>query len=285
MKPPRIFDGNVHFRPAAIGLNVDAQTAEAARGLRTEADLQPEEFLACLESSTPEFRAGFDRANFMFFNTELAGTDKLAPVVARIEKDFPGSVCTALLDFRRPDCAASVRNLKSLGFRGVKFHPYAQQIENEEMSRILAVCEEAESLGLVIQVCTSFGTAKMHRHDGLGLACRISEVVSRVPLVLLHSGGLRCMEAFLLAEDKPNVILETSFSLNYWSGSRLMEDFMFAFKRLGPDRVMYGSDFPYVSCVDAQTCLTRELERHAFSSADMDAVFFATAARVFGSQS
>ncbi|HMY47483.1 MAG TPA: amidohydrolase family protein [Leptospiraceae bacterium] len=285
MSHPRIFDANVHFRPRAIGLDVHDQTAQAAGGLRTEGEMTPEDYFVCLDSCAEEFRTNFDSANFMFFNPNLHSQEVLSPVLKRIRTDFAGSAFTALVDFRRSDCVDVIRNLKHLGFHAIKFHPYGQQIEKEEMTRILSVCEVAEELGMTILVCTSFGTSRMHQHDGLALACRISEVVSRVPIVLLHSGGMRCFEAFLLAEDKPNVFLETSFSLNYWKGSRFSEDFMFIFKRLGSARIMYGSDFPYVGFAEARSFLSQELDRHGFSPSEQADIFSGTASRVFGTVS
>ncbi|HMW62040.1 MAG TPA: amidohydrolase family protein [Leptospiraceae bacterium] len=282
MKSPPIFDAIVHFGPDVIGLGVQDQTQQAAKGLLTESDMLPQDYIACINKSIVEFRSSFDRANFMFFNPGLHTGSLLSPVLDQIRLDFPGSAFTALVDFRRADAVAVVQNLKRIGFHAIKFHPYGQQIETEEMERILAVCETAEQLGMAILVCTSFGTSKMHQHDGLGLACRISEVVSRVPLVLLHSGGMRCFEAFLLAEDKPNVVLETSFSLNYWKGSRFADDFMFIFKRLGSGRVMYGSDFPYVSFAEARAYLAEQLNSHGFTPAEQSDIFYGTADRVFG---
>jgi hypothetical protein len=47
-------------------------------------------------------------------------------------------------------------------------------------------------------------------------------------------------------------------------------------------RVMYGSDFPYVSFAEARTNLAAQLNSHGFTPAEQSDIFYGTADRVFG---
>ena len=170
--------------------------------------------------------------------------------------------------------------LKVLGFQFIKFHPYSQQISNSDWDTILTISKFAEKIGLNIIVCTSYGTSKMHHHDGIGLACRLADFITDVPIVPLHSGGIRAYEAFLLAEDKKNIFLDTSFSLNYLEKSPLWDDFAFIYKKLGTERILYGSDFPYVSFENSLNCILRFLDKYNFNENEKEQILFNNSASI-----
>ncbi|HMU82512.1 MAG TPA: amidohydrolase family protein [Leptospiraceae bacterium] len=262
-------------------LHSATQTEDAARSLKTESTMDVSDYIECIERNADEWRKTCQSANFMFFNHSLFEGTTLSSVVQRIQAQFPGSACTALMNVEKPARLEVLRNLKSIGFCAIKFHPYSQKIESQHLDCILEICGHAQTLGMPIFICTSFGTAKMHDHDGIGLACKIADRISGVPIVLLHAGAIRCFEAFLLAEDRLNVFLETSFSLDYLEGSRYIDDFMFIFKRLGSERILYGSDSPFVRMDSAKEALERRLRGYGFSGAELQNIFHDNAARMF----
>jgi predicted TIM-barrel fold metal-dependent hydrolase len=45
--------------------------------------------------------------------------------------------------------------------------------------------------------------------------------------------------------ENPQLYFDSSFTLSYWKGSSVEQDFAFAIKKLGGDRVLFGSDYPY----------------------------------------
>ena len=85
-----------------------------------------------------------------------------------------------------------------------------------------------------------------------GVAAAIANRVTRAPIILLHSGGSRCLEAMLLADATKNVFLETSFTLPYYLNSSIERDLAFAYKKLGANKILYGSDFPYISLKESE---------------------------------
>ena len=90
----------------------------------------------------------------------------------------------------------------------------------------------------------------MYRYDNLKLAAYLLDFISISPVILLHSGGSRVLEAVLLADLNKNVYLETSCSLHFYSGSKIQNEFAFAYRKIGFDRVLYASDFPYQNMED-----------------------------------
>lgn len=120
----------------------------------------------------------------------------------------------------------------------------------------------------------------MYKYDNLHLAVEIAEQVKEVPIVLLHSGGLRVMEAMLLALDKPNIYLEMSFSVPFYANSRVWEDFCFAYRKIGYRRVLYASDYPYVSIKESLDRANQLLDRARFSDFEREAIFYENASNL-----
>jgi predicted TIM-barrel fold metal-dependent hydrolase len=75
---------------------------------------------------------------------------------------------------------------------------------------------------------------------------RIAQEMPELTLVLAHAGGYLVLEAFLAAKANPNLFLDVSFTPVYFRGASVAADVAFAFRRLAPGRVLYGSDFPHV---------------------------------------
>ena len=86
----------------------------------------------------------------------------------------------------------------------------------------------------------------MIEYNNLNLMCVIVEKIKKIPIVIIHSGGLRVNKVMLLALENNNIFLDSSFSLPFYLGSSIEKDFAFAFKKIGTSRIFYGSDNPYM---------------------------------------
>ena len=148
-----------------------------------------------------------------------------------------------------------------------------QKISEQYFDKAREVSIVASKLNMPILIDTSYGSVNMYQYDNLKLAAHILRHVKNVPVVLLHSGGARAMEAMLLAESCSNVFLDTSFSVFYYEGSSIESDLAFAYKRIGLERVLYGSDFPYVSLEDSVASTRNFLIRNEFSK-NIRAIFW-----------
>jgi len=198
------------------------------------------------------------------------GTSRLAPFV-------PALVPALAVDFRRPDAASRLERARALGVAALKFHPYLQRIVPADLAAAAALAREADRLGMFVMVCGSYGTRALDRHDGVRLAAALADEVS-CPIVLSHGGGRQILDAMLIAEDAPQVVLDTSFSLPYYFGSSIETDFAFAMRKLGPARWVFGSDAPFMTVEDSVAAMRRFFDRHEFAARDVDQIFHGTAA-------
>ena len=264
----KTFDFNIHF--SALG-------AVARPHLTSdETRMQPDDLAACYALQRAGIKDAVDAANFMLFNQALFFGAGAADFMDRVRRDLPGSTFTALIDFRREDAVSAVDSAATQGVRGLKFHSYFQRIAAEDFPAALALARRAQERRMFVCVDTSYGTSGMYRFDNLRLACLLADALT-CPIILLHSGGLRVFEAMLLAEEHPHVFLETSFSLDYYRGSTVEEDLRWVYRKLGPHRLVYGSDHPYIDLAQAAQDCRRTLEKIGFDEVAVEAVMWQNA--------
>ncbi|CCH48597.1 amidohydrolase family protein [Pseudodesulfovibrio piezophilus] len=267
-----IFDFNIHFTNKENCKNPHVESDETR--------MQPSDLMMCYDSFREDLCAHTSGANFMLFNQSLFFDKDLRTFFHKVREDLPASHFSALIDFRHEDAEGAVDNAAMQGVRSLKFHSYFQRISEVDFEAALRVAKRAESLDMFVCVDTSYGTSGMYAFDNLKLACLLADELS-CPILLLHSGGLRALEAMLLAEEKQNVFLETSFSLAYYAGSRVQDDLEFAYKKLGPEKLIYGSDYPYVDFSSSLEVLTNLAKACRFSDAEIEKVAWENSIKLF----
>jgi len=230
----KVFDLNVHFTDRVEGL-CSVSVEEARRGFLSFMEVKP---------------GGVRGANFMLFNSDLIHEEGWADLMEEIRRSLPVVAFTLLLNFRG-DVESTLKRAKELGFWAVKFHPLQQGIERGEYPEVLRSAKMAEELGFAILIDASYGTLSLYRYSGLELAAFLAEEVKSVPIVVLHSGGYRALEALLIALSAGNVYIELSFSLPFYRGSSVERDIAFICRKIGYERVVYASDHPFVAADEA----------------------------------
>ncbi len=254
-----IFDFNIHL---PCNLTQDTQGK-----LSDEAQLDVAALGQCYATHRPLLQQQVTSGNFMLFNQDLPfGAEPLDAWVRQVRQDFPSAAFTQLLDFRRSGIEHALDRLRAAGVQGVKFHSYVQKIADTDIPMAVQAARAAAERGLFICIDASYGTTWMYEHDNLKLAAAVIREVGNVPVIILHSGGARRWEAMLLALERSNVYLETSFTLPHYEGSTVETDLAFIYRKIGVERVLYASDFPYVGLDEARACMQRFLQRHEFSA-------------------
>ena len=239
------------------------------------------DLMHCFDVHLTDLKNYIESGNFMLFNTGLDYSD-MSSFVSHVCKVFADACFTILADLNAKQPIEHVHALKKSGVVAIKFHCYFQRISEDQYPKVLQLATAASMLNMPIFIDTSYGSIDMYRYDNLKLAAFLLREIKSVPVVLLHSGGARAMEAFLLADACPNVFLDTSFSVPYYMDSTIEKDLAFAYKRIGVERVLFGSDFPYINFEDALTKTRLFFERNGFSDSEIEIVFSNTPQKVFG---
>lgn len=195
---------------------------------------------------------------------------------------FPGRLVGLYTpDFGRPDPAADADAFFcNNDSRGVKIHPRIQGVRVDDAAvRDLLGWAADRGLPVVFDVFP-FGD----RVDDPRLAPLTYMTAAReihgLKLVLAHAGGHKVLDAFLVAKACPDVTLDISHTLAYYAGASPAADLVWTCRRLPPDRLAYGSDFPEQGL---GTYLSRASSALAGLTPEAAAkVFGGTAARLFG---
>lgn len=218
--------------------------------------------------------------NILLFNTNLFEQNEVKLTFTN-ESQINYVKYTALVDFRMKNIYAYIDILSSRGVSAIMFNSYLQKIEDFEFSLIIDICKYASSKKLIICVDGSYGTSKMYTYDNMKLACYISDYITDTPIVIVHCGGRRIIDAFLLAEDKKNVWLDTSFSLPYYLNSSLEKDFAYVLKKMNTNRVVFGSDHPYIDIDDAISFHINFFEKYNFNDNEIKKILYTNALNLF----
>jgi predicted TIM-barrel fold metal-dependent hydrolase len=269
----RIFDFNIHLPKKYIKKNTNAT-------IFNEQDISFYDLKISYEKNILPKTNLIDGLNIMLFNPTLFKKNHKDDFFSYVKDSVNSCFFTTLIDFRDKHCLKHLEIAYSLGVRGLKFHSYVQNISHDEICSILTLCKKAEELKMFIAIDTSYGTLNMYSNDNLKLATLIANKITKTPIILLHSGGLRVLEAMLLAEAQNNIYLETSFSLFYYKNSSIEKDFAFAYNKIGTNRVLYGSDSPYIDLEKSINFTLRYLQKYNFSTDKIENIFFNTAKNI-----
>lgn len=178
--------------------------------------------------------AGIDMAVIMTY-TDLPGLnpDALDYIVGAAER-FPGRLIpfVRVNPNHRDAMEEILEEAVQRGVRGVKFHPTTTLAHPAE-EPTLAVLRRSAELGL--PALFHCGDDPYTTPQVFGLA---AEAVPECEIVMAHMGGyLHVEDAIDVAERYPNLFLETS-AMPY------PDEIRKAIDRVGPERVVFGSDGP-----------------------------------------
>ena len=188
---------------------------------------------------------------------------------------------TVLANFRIKKLDNYVQKLIENKINAVKFHRYFQDIKDSDIGKCINLVKKLDKLKIPILIDTSYGSEKMYTHNNLEFAIEILKYTKETKVVLLHSGALKVMEAYLISHQFHNVILDTSFSLDFYKNFRILEDYVRVYSKLGPKRIIYGSDFPYVDLKSSINNFLSIMKRCGFSNSEIKLISYKNSKKLF----
>ena len=140
-----------------------------------------------------------------------------------------------------PDVKRKMREIRSLGLKGVKIHPAYQKVYMDDI-RYLRILEAAAEQGLIVSV---------HAGVDIGLPEPVYSAVEKIAyaikqtapekLVLAHLGGWKEWDAAEELLAGANVYMDTAFLEDYISDEQLMR----IIKKHGAEKILFGTDCPW----------------------------------------
>ena len=156
-----------------------------------------------------------------------------------------------------PDVKAELALAARLGLKAVKIHPYFQNHDFDDPA-YLHLMEAAGELGLIVvaHTGTDLGYPGLYRCTTPMIA-NVLKSLRGVKLVLAHMGGCGNWEDILEVVADSDVMLDCAYSLGCtldMEGKPMAgmpslltaEQFMAMEKVLGPERILFGTDSPWM---------------------------------------
>jgi hypothetical protein len=161
------------------------------------------------------------------------------------------------------------------GMRGLKLHPRHQQLSADD-PRLIPVVKKAAELGIPVAVCTSLWKNAPLRDQMPYNIDVLAKAVPEANIIMMHGGGFHFLDAFVVAIANDNVYLETSISLNYFHNTPFEDQYLFTLKKIGANRIVYGSDHPEDPLAECYTRSRSILEGAGFDKDECAQIFGGT---------
>lgn len=177
-----------------------------------------------------------------------------------------------------PDCehvVEELEKLKDMNLAGVKLHPPFQHVFLTD-EKYTEMWKQINHLGFPVLI--HCGQAKVKQPHDLfpsGVA-KFLKYLPDVPVILAHMGGRSedPEEEKILLDFPENVYVDTAMSAERGT----MEEFERLTSLLGPERVLFGSDFPY----GTQKAALELVKKSSFSDNEKAMMLGGTAAKILG---
>ncbi|HPU41745.1 MAG TPA: amidohydrolase family protein [Acetivibrio clariflavus] len=141
------------------------------------------------------------------------------------------------------------------GAKGIKFHPMAQGFlpYDERLEIIYRMCEEV-SFPVVFH-CGRVSNARINNYADIENIVPVIKKYRKIPFILTHMADGNIGDVFKIADMYENVYFDTSIIITgyppllevnepSWPDNEVVE---YVIKKIGADRVVFGSDFPWGS--------------------------------------
>lgn len=174
---------------------------------------------------------------------------------------------------------AEIDRLAAEGAVGLKLHPTTQGVATGSPAMHAVIARAAEAgLPVLIDGYSPFEAGQLGAFVVLAMAHPTARIV------IAHMGGPRFAELAVLIgflKKQPgytnNLWVDLSATAALYAGSPLVDQVAWALRRIGVDRVLFGSDFPVFSPADA----VASVRALGLSAAEAEAVFHGNAEALF----
>ena len=213
----------------------------------------------------------FKKINFLIYNFDL-----LKKIDLPIDKNLYYSSILPLTVLNQNNLKKYLNIMTEKNIKNICLHPYLQNIDDKKINFL---CKKKniklfDKFNFII--ATAIGTKKMYKNNPLKVAFRISETFKNNKIVLSHFGGFKILEAINLMKNNKNIYADMSFSHIFWKNTSFEIDLIYAINQF-PNKIFYGSDFPYCSVKKSYIYLMNFLRKKKIKENIIKKIFFKNA--------
>ncbi len=177
-----------------------------------------------------------------------------------------------------PSASNSLKQaVKEWGFSGLKLHPRLHRfpIDAPEVCSLVKLAGEEYGVPVLIDAFPDGVALSMGFHPSK--FAQLARGCPATKLIFAHGGGHYILDFMMIAKAFPNVSLDISFSVLYYFGGHVRNDFTYALKSTKCNRVMYGSDYPSQKMKESVEVILAILKRSKIGREEMEKLFYQNA--------
>lgn len=224
-----IVDAHTHIHPdiRGFGATRDASAASLVRDIKA---------------------AGISRAVVLAIEPEMGNA-----FIAQQCTEYPELVGFVSLDPLDPASASETINTYLAGglMHGVKLHPRRQGFGIMDVRAVIALVENVSTYNVPILIDAFAYGASYYSIEEVRLIHEVAAAVPQARIIMAHAGGKHVLEALMVLKGNKNVMVDVSFTPFWFAGSSVYSDLVFVMRKIGPNRILHGSDSPEVSVARA----------------------------------
>ncbi len=167
--------------------------------------------------------------------------------------------------------------------QGLKIHSRLQGIADTDYAGLFESFETIAGYGLPVIIDAFYYG---HEYECQPNLKRIIEMAKRFPstkFVIAHSGGIKVLEYFLHLKNLENVSFDLSFSLSYLKHASVFPDFKLLMRYGDRSRILFGTDFPFVSAVEQLKTFQSIAEELNIGESEIQQILFDNAEIIYPS--
>lgn len=152
---------------------------------------------------------------------------------------------------KNSDISNELKQIKSLGFYGIKIHPRLSNVTltDETLKYTFRTCAE---LDLPIFICTYYYDNTLNMlYNNFDSLVRLINSNPHTKVVLVHGGSVELLKHMELVRFNDNLLLDLSLTIMKYQGSSIDMDIEFLFKNFDR-RICIGTDHPEYSPLELE---------------------------------
>ena len=160
----------------------------------------------------------------------------------------------------------------ALGLKGLKLHPRLQGFGQSDLTQIVPLIQKATDLKVPVLIdAFPYGRDIFHTRV-VPLVNDLAVAVPEARLIMAHAGGHQLFDAMMVAKANRNVYLDISLTPLYYRGTSIEADLGFVIRKVGVERIIYGSDHPDRPLLMAYSETVRILEGYGLTASQLEAI-------------
>lgn len=162
--------------------------------------------------------------------------------------------------------------LASGRMQGVKLHPRRQGFGLAQARQVIELVEKVAAYDVPVLMDAFAYGATYYNIQEVRLIHEVASAVPKARIIMAHVGGIQLMEALMVVKGNRNVVVDVSFTPHWFAGSSIYSDLIFVMRKIGPQRILHGSDSPEVPVARALDDTLALCERCGFNAGDQELI-------------